>query len=155
MQFLLWRKGSHKNIVDAFKCSDENSPNSSCHFPKHKSVFLQVLHDSSVSWNITRLYFLRSNILYFAQKGRIKGPIFYTFWCSDQNSPSSCYFWNKKSVFLQILHSLVSWAITLSYFFYQKLYILSAKVAYQSTNFVKCHLSRQKSEILYCGGLLL
>ena len=99
MQFLLCRKGSHKNIVDAFKCSDENSANSSCHFPKHKSVFLQVLHDSSVSWNITPLYFLRLNILYFAQKGLNKVSIFYTFWCSDQNSPSSCYFWNKKTSF--------------------------------------------------------
>ena len=36
-----------------------------------------------------------------------------------------------------------------------KLYILSAKVAYQSTNLVKFHLSSWKSEILHCGGLLL
>ena len=40
---------------------------SSCHFPNHKSVFLQILHHSSVSWKITPLYFFfRSNIKYFA-----------------------------------------------------------------------------------------
>ena len=50
MHFLLWTKGSHENTnFDTFKCSDENLPNSACHFPNHKSVFLQILHDSSVS----------------------------------------------------------------------------------------------------------
>ena len=50
MHFLLWTKGSHENTnFDTFKCSDENLPNSSCHFPNHKSVFLQILHDFSVS----------------------------------------------------------------------------------------------------------
>ena len=48
MHFLLWTKGSQENInFDIFKCSDENSLNSSCHFPNHKSVFLRILHDSS------------------------------------------------------------------------------------------------------------
>ena len=40
IHFLLWAKGSHENNnFDTFKCSDENFPNSSCHFPNHKSVF--------------------------------------------------------------------------------------------------------------------
>ena len=47
---------------------------------------------------------LRSNVIYFARKGPIKVQIFQTFECLDQNSPNSCHFWNKKSVFLQILH---------------------------------------------------
>ena len=43
MHFLLWTKGSHENTnFDTFKCSSENLLNSSCHFPKHKSVFLQI-----------------------------------------------------------------------------------------------------------------
>ena len=41
-----------------------------------------------------------------------------TFECSDQNYRNSCHFWNKKSVFLQILHhSSGSWGITPLYFF--------------------------------------
>ena len=59
MHFLLWTKGSHESTnFDSFKCSGENLPYSSCHFPNHKSVFLQILHHSSVSWKITPLYFL-------------------------------------------------------------------------------------------------
>ena len=93
-------------------------PNSSCHFPNHKSVFLQILHDSSMSWKITPLQFVRSNVIYFARKGPIKVKIFYTFESSHQNSPNSCHFWNKKLVFLQILpHSLVSWDISPLRFF--------------------------------------
>ena len=66
MHFLLCTKGSHENTdFDTFKCSDENLPNSLCHFPNHKSVFLQTSHDSSVSSNITPLYFFRLNVVYF------------------------------------------------------------------------------------------
>ena len=57
-QFLLWTKGSHQspNFV-TFKCSGENLPKSSCYFSKQKSVFLQILQQSSMSWKITPLYF--------------------------------------------------------------------------------------------------
>ena len=34
---------------DTFKCSGENLPNFSCRFSNHWSVFLQNLHNSSVS----------------------------------------------------------------------------------------------------------
>ena len=57
--FLLWIKGSHQYAnFETFNCSGENFPYSSCHFPNHKSVFLQNSHHSSVSWKITPLYFL-------------------------------------------------------------------------------------------------
>ena len=50
IHFLLWTKGSHQSPnFDTFKCSGENLPNSSCHFSNLKSVFLQILHHSSVS----------------------------------------------------------------------------------------------------------
>ena len=65
-------------IFEIFECSGENLPNSSCHFPNHKSVFLQILHDSSVSWKITPLYFFRSKIIYFAWNGAIKVQILET-----------------------------------------------------------------------------
>ena len=50
IHFLLWTKESHQSPnFDTLKCSGENLPYYSCHFPNHKSVFLQILHHSSVS----------------------------------------------------------------------------------------------------------
>ena len=73
IHFLLCIKGSLQSLnFETSKCSGENLPYSSCHFPKNKWVFLQVLHHSSVSWKITPLYFFRSNVKYFAQKEPIK-----------------------------------------------------------------------------------
>ena len=72
-------------------------------FPNHKSVFPQILHDSSVSWNITPLYFFRSNVIYLAQKEPK---------CLDQNSPNSYHFWNFAPLFIIIIHKsslLFSW----------------------------------------------
>ena len=64
--------------------------------------------------------------------------------------------WTKGFLHQEILHhSLASRDISPPYFFQLKLYIISAKVVYQSTNLVKFHLSSQKSEIFHCGGLLL
>ena len=61
--FLLWAKGSHESSnFDTFECSGQNLPNSSCHFPSNKSIFLQILHHSSISWKITPLYFLAQTI---------------------------------------------------------------------------------------------
>ena len=40
----------------------------SCHFWKRKSFFLQILHQSSVLWKITHLWFFISNIIYFGRK---------------------------------------------------------------------------------------
>ena len=120
IHFLLWVKESHQSPnFDIFKCSGENLPNSSCHFSNHKSVFLQILHHSTVSWKITPLYFFSSNNIYFVQKEHIKMKMFETFKCSGQNlSNFPCQFWNNKSVPLQILHySSVSWKITPLYCF--------------------------------------
>ena len=104
-------------------------PNSSCHFWKHKSVFLQILHQSSVPSNITPLYFFSSNIIYFGQKQLIKVQIFEIFECSDENLPKpSCHFPNRKEVLLQILHdSSVSWKITPQYLFRSKIFYFAQK----------------------------
>ena len=73
MHSLLWIKGSYQSSnFDTFEWSGENSPNSSYHFSNHKSAFLQILHDFSVSWKITPLYFFSSNIIHFVQKNPIK-----------------------------------------------------------------------------------
>ena len=47
-------------------------PNSLCNFWKHRPVFLQTLHQSSMPSNITPLFLFCSNILYFEQKEPIK-----------------------------------------------------------------------------------
>ena len=41
----------------SFNSANRNLPNSSCHFWMHKSVFLQILHQSSEQSKITPLYF--------------------------------------------------------------------------------------------------
>ena len=59
MHFLLWTKGSHeKTNFDTFKCCEDNLTNSSSDFPNQKSVFLQILRDASLSWNIPLCTFL-------------------------------------------------------------------------------------------------
>ena len=100
-------------IFEAFECSGQNLSNSLCQFWNDKSISLQILYSSSVSWNITPLYFFSSNNIYFAQTQPIKMKIFETFKCSGQNlSNSSCQFWHDMSVPLQILrNSSLSWQI--------------------------------------------
>ena len=166
IHFLLWTKGSHQSPnFDTFKCSGENLPNS-CHFPSNKSVFLQILHHSSMSWEITPLYVFSSNNIYFDQKEPIKVNIFETFECSDENLPnSSCHFPSNKSVFLQILHhSSLSWQITFMWIVKFILFQLWIKRSHQNPNFEafkcsgenlpysSCHFPNHKSvflQILY------
>ena len=90
--------GSHQSLnLGTFECSGESLPNSSCHFSNNKSVFLQILHHSSVSWKITPLYFFSSKIIYFGLKEPINVQIFETSKCSGQNlSNSLCQFWTTS-----------------------------------------------------------
>ena len=89
--FLLWTKGSHENTHFAiFKCSDEILPNSSCHFPNHKSIFLQILHVSSVLFNIFLCTFLAQTL--------------YTLHKRDQ---SKCKFFRRFSTWIKIHQILV------------------------------------------------
>ena len=82
-------------------------------FETTKSRFTQILHHCSVSWKITPLYFLAQTFILWTKSN------FQTFEWLDENLPNSlCHVWNYKSVFLKTLHhSLVSWEITLLYFF--------------------------------------
>ena len=80
----------------------ENLPKCSCHFWKYKSISLQILHQSSVSLNVTSLYFLNWNI-YFGQKEPIEVQNFENFECLGQNSSNfSRQLWNGKLIPLQI-----------------------------------------------------
>ena len=73
IHFLLWIKGSHESLnFETFECSGKSFPNSSCHFPNHKSVFVQILQHSSVSWNITLLVFLAQTLYTLFKKIPLK-----------------------------------------------------------------------------------
>ena len=134
MHFLLWTKWSHESTnFETFKCSDENLPNSSCHFPNDKSVFLQILHDSWVSLKITPLYLFWSNVIYFAKKGQITVQILETRVLGS-----------KFTKFLSFLKQHIGFSSNFaslfsiirynsSVLFSLKFYIFSTKGAYQST----------------------
>ena len=80
MHFLLWTKGSHENTnFDTFNCSDENLLNSSFYFRNHKSAFLQNLYDSSVSSNITPLYFFGQTLYTWQKRDQSKCKYFRLF----------------------------------------------------------------------------
>ena len=123
-------------IFETFECSGQNLSNSLCQFWNDKSIPLQILYPSSVSWKITPLDFFSSSNIYFAQKETIKVKIFETFECSGQNlSNSLCQFWNDKSIPLQILYpSSVSWKTTRLYFFRSKIKYF-AQAANESASF--------------------
>ena len=75
------QKGPIKvHIFENFEYLDQSSRNS-CHFWNKKLFFLQILHHSSVSWDINPLYYFSWNFIYFKQKEVIKVQIW----------------WNRKS----------------------------------------------------------
>ena len=84
---------------EIFKCSCSNSSNSSCQFWTVKSISLQFLHHSSLSWHITPLFKLIQFQLW--TKGYHESPNFETFKCSGEDLANSlCHFWKHKLVFL-------------------------------------------------------
>ena len=93
-------------IFEIFKCSGQNLSNSSCHFWIDKSIPLQVLYHSSLSWHIIPLLILSSYIFNFRQKDAIKVP----FWrLSSALVPnSSCQFLETQASFPSIFVSILS-----------------------------------------------
>ena len=72
INFLLCIKGSNESPnFENFLCSGENLPNS-CHFPNHKSVFLLILHNSLVSWDIPSILFLDEILYAFSESSLSK-----------------------------------------------------------------------------------
>ena len=83
-------------IFETFECSGQILLNSLCQFWNDKSIPLQILYASSVSWKVIPLYFFSSNNIYVSQKEPIKMTIFEVFECSGQIlSNSFCQLWNK------------------------------------------------------------
>ena len=61
-----------EETFETFKCSGQKLWNFLSQFWKDKSIPPQVLYPSSVSWNITPVYFLSTNNIHFL---RIKSPL--------------------------------------------------------------------------------
>ena len=70
--YVAWRGPIKVQILETFECSDQNSLNS-CHF-WNKLVFPQILHDSSVSWDITKhsAFFLAEILCTFNKRSLLK-----------------------------------------------------------------------------------
>ena len=63
-------------IFETFQCSGQNSSNSSCQLWNDKSVLLQILRNSLLSWQITSSWILSSYFFKLGLKDSIKIPIF-------------------------------------------------------------------------------
>ena len=62
-------------IFETFKCSGQHSSNSSCQFWNGKSIPLQILHHTLLSWHITHLLIFSSYFSYYRLKDPINIPI--------------------------------------------------------------------------------
>ena len=80
---MLWTKRTHRiTIFQTFQCSNENSPNSSCHFWNHNvrvysnftSLFSVMKDNSSVFYNTPKdtPLITSSNLVYFGKKAPIE-----------------------------------------------------------------------------------
>ena len=86
-------------IFETFECSGQNLPNS-CHFWNNRSVFLQISHQSSGSWDITPLHFL-AKILY-----AIKVKIWWNFtWAVQSLKFCTLLLCSNFAPFAQIMYS--------------------------------------------------
>ena len=74
--YFVQKKPIKVKLFETFKCSCQNLSNSSYKFWNDKSIPLQFLYHSSVSWKITPLYFFSSNNIYFVKKEYIKVRLF-------------------------------------------------------------------------------
>ena len=133
IHFQLEIKVCHQGTnLETFKCSGENLPNSSCQFLETQASFPSnfVSISSAIKHNSSKCQRTNqsANFLGFLVLG------------------------SKFSKFLSLLKQKISFSSNFvplfgimrhnsSMLFSLKLYILSAKVAYQSTNLVKFHLS--------------
>ena len=79
--FLFWIIWSHQSPnFQTFEYSGEALSNSRSHFPNCKSVFLQTLHYSSVSWSITPLCLFLLKYYILCLNGAHQSATFWDFW---------------------------------------------------------------------------
>ena len=91
INFLLCIKGSNESPnFENFVCSGENLPNSSCHFPNHKSVFLK--------------FCMTLNVMKY--NCAVLGQMLYTLHKRDQSKRKFLDFLVPKSTFTKFLSFL-------------------------------------------------
>ena len=113
--FLLWIKRSHQSPnVETFECSSKNLANSSCHFPNHQSVFLQFLHQSSVSWKISPLCYFSSKYQILCTKGTSQSGYFEKFDCSSLRSKFT-NFWSFLKLLIGFSSNFASFISVMRY----------------------------------------
>ena len=142
MHFVLWTKVSHKSTnFDTLK------------------VFRWKIAKFFKSFSQPQVGFFSFHVkrCTLCTKGTKKSENFLVFYVLGSKFTKFLLFLKQQISYSHILHhSLVSWDIYNSTVSFQlEFYILSTKEGYQNTNLVKFHLSSQKSEILYFGGLFL
>ena len=76
---MLCTKKAHENEIFQYVMS---------YWKPQNSFFKKTLHHSSVSWQITLLYFFSWNFIWFGQKGAYQNAKFQTFDCSREMSPN-------------------------------------------------------------------
>ena len=93
-------------IFETFERSGQNLLNSLCQFSNGKSIPLQILYPSSISWKITALYFVLAQTIHtLLKRSTLKWSFLRLSAARVKNSSnSSCKFWNDKSILLHILH---------------------------------------------------
>ena len=74
-----------------FECLGENSPNSSCQIWKWSDKSVWTLHLSSMSWEITLLYFFSWNFVWFLQKEPIKVQNLRLDWSGEISPNLYCF----------------------------------------------------------------
>ena len=139
MHFLFWKKGSHQSPnFETFESSGKKFPNFPRHFPNHKSVFLQILHHSSESWNITPLHFFISNIIYFVQNEPIKVKDLRISSVQVKISTIFVIFETTNQFFFEYCVNLQSYKTNPLYFLAEILYTFNKRrLSHQTTNLVK------------------
>ena len=158
MHFILWTDWSHESTnFDTFKCSDENLPNSSCHFPNHKVSFSSnfawlfiVIKDNSSVLFLVKCYILCTK----RDKSQCK---FWRIECSIKIHQILVIFERTNRFFFKFCITLsVSRNITPLYFFsWIFIHFQQKEPIKVYTNLVKFRQSSRKSEILHFDGLLL
>ena len=123
---LLKRSLSKWNFLRRLSVQDKICQIPICQFWNDKSIPLQILYPSLVSWKKTSLYYFSSNNIYFAQKEPTKVKIFETLSAQVKTCQIPIYeFWKNKSIPLQILYpSSVSWKKTHLHVLAQTIYTL-------------------------------
>ena len=114
----------------------ENIPNSSCHFPDKKSVFLQSLDHSSVSLEIILLYFFTSSTSKCKFSDLPLLVVTLTKLIVSFLKPRVSFSLNFASLFSITRHNS-------SALFHLKLYMIWTRGAHQSTSFQTFDCSHQ------------